>query len=78
MGKDGVNRGIRIKIAKGFLERPAQLLYQLELQCDNITDDSNETELELTKEGNTNGKLNPEASTFRPKRTTAAIASIQT
>ena len=31
----------------------------------------------MKKEGNKNGKLNPEALTFRPKRTAAAFASIQ-
>ena len=31
----------------------------------------------MKKEGNTNVKPNPEDSTFRPKQTTAAIASIK-
>ena len=52
VGNDGINKGIRIKRAKGFLQRPAQLLYPMELDCDNTTDDRNETELELTKAGN--------------------------
>ena len=31
----------------------------------------------MTKEGNTNGKLNHEASSVRPERTAVAIASIE-
>ena len=42
-----------------------------------ITDDSNKTELGLTKESNTNEKINPEASTFLPQGTAPAIASIK-
>ena len=64
VGKDGFIRGVQIKKAKGFLKQPFQLLYPLELHCDNVTDGSNETELRMTKEDNTNGKLNPEISTF--------------
>ena len=75
VGKDGITRGVRIKTARGFLERPVQLLYPLELHCDVNTND--EIQLGKTKDGNENVKLNPEASTFRPKRTAAAIASIK-
>ena len=75
VGEDGVIKVLRIKTAKTFLEEPVQLLYAMELHCDSITDDSNETELGMKKEGNKNGNLNPEALTFRPKRTAAAFAS---
>ena len=73
---DGVIRSVHIKTAKGFIEQPVQLLDPVERHCNNITDD-NQKELTMTKEGNTNGKLNHEASTVRPKRTAAAIASIE-
>ena len=46
-----------------FLERPVQLLYPLEVHSNNITDDSNETELGMRKEKNTDGELNLKAST---------------
>ena len=72
--KDGVFRGVLTKTAKEFLEQPAQLQHPLELHCGNITDDSNETEMWMTKEGNTSGEFYLEASTFQPKRTAAAIA----
>lgn len=49
----------------------------MELHCHNITDDNNETEVEMTKEGNTSKKLNPEALTFQPNRAAAVIASIK-
>lgn len=45
VGKDGFIKSVWIKTAKGFLEWPFQLLYQVDLDCDNIIDDSNETEL---------------------------------
>lgn len=45
VGKDGFIKSVRIKTSKGFLEWPFQLLYQVDLDCDNIIDDSNETEL---------------------------------
>ena len=60
-----------------FLERPVQLLYPLELHSNNITDDSNETELGMRKEKNADKELNLEASTSWPKQTAAAIASIK-
>ena len=60
-----------------FLEQPVQLLHPLELNCGNITDESNETELGMTKECNTNGKINPKASTLQPKQIAATIASIK-
>ena len=60
-----------------FLEQPVQLLHPLELNCGNITDESNETELGMTKECNTNGKINPKALTVRPKQIAATIASIK-
>ena len=75
--KDGIIRDVLNKTAKGFSERPVQLLNPLKLHCSNITDDSNDTDLRMTKEGNTNGKLNPEALTFRPKQTAAVISSIK-
>ena len=62
VGKDYLIRGVKIKIAKGFLEQPVKLLYPQDLHCDNMTDDSNETELGRTKGSNTNAKLSPEAS----------------
>lgn len=45
VGKDGFIKSVRIKTSKEFLEWPFQLLYQVDLDCDNIIDDSNETEL---------------------------------
>ena len=75
--KDGVIRGVRFKTAKGFLEQVGKSLYPLELHCNNIFDDSAETELRMTKESNTNGKLNPEALNIQPKQTAAAVASIK-
>ena len=42
---------IQFKTAKGFLELPVELLYPLELHCNNITDDSNKTELWMKKKG---------------------------
>ena len=78
VGKDGgIIKGVRFKTTNGFLERPVQLLHLLELPCKNITDDSNETESGMTKESDTNKTLSPEVSTFRPKRTAAAVASIK-
>ena len=73
---DGVIRSVHIKTAKGFIEQPVQFLDPVERHYNNVTDD-NQKELAMTKEGNTNGKLNYEASTVRPKRTAAAIASIE-
>ena len=67
---------IQFKTAKGFLELPVELLYPLELHCNNITDDSNKTELWMKKKGYTNEKFNPEGLTFWPKQTEAIISSM--
>ena len=39
-GKDQEIRSVQIKTAKGCLERPIQLLYPLELHCNEITSDN--------------------------------------
>ena len=56
IGKDGIVRGVKLQTAKGDLERPIQLIYPLELQCDN-SDEQQPTE-----------PLNRQAAEFRPKR----------
>ena len=33
-GRDGVVRGVRVRVSSGFLERPVQHLFPLELSCD--------------------------------------------
>ena len=74
--KSGFIRAILIKTAKGFLEQPVKLLYLLKVYCNNIIDDDDKTELVITKEGNINRKLYPEAWTFPPKGRAPAIPSI--
>ena len=74
--KSGFITAILIKTAKGFLEQPVKLLYLLKVYCNNITDDNDKTELVITKEGNINRKLYPEAWTFRLKERAPAIPSI--
>ena len=59
-GRDKVVRGARIKAKKSHIERAVQLLYPLELECDNTK----------SKE------LNPKAPEFRPKRKAAEIAKL--
>ena len=63
-GKDGTIRGVKLKTANGFIERPVQLLYPLERECDN----------QPTTE---QPQLNPEAVQFRPKRDAGAAAALR-
>ena len=49
--EDGVIKVLRIKTTKRFLEEPVQLLCVMELHCDSITDDSNETVIGNEKRG---------------------------
>ena len=60
-GKDGVVRGTRVKTANGELERPIQHLYPLELTCD----------VENFR------KPDPTASTFVPRATRDAAATLR-
>ena len=61
-GRDGVVRGAKLWVGRSHVERPVQLLYQLELSCD----EDNNRETAVT--------LNPEEAVFRPKRDAAAAA----
>ena len=80
-GKDQEVRSVQIKTAKGCLEQPIQLLYPLELHCNQITsDDAVPKTEEVPSNGDIQGKpdeLNVNASEFRPKRTAAIIGSIK-
>jgi hypothetical protein len=60
-GKDGVIRAVRLKTAKGTLERPVQHLYPMELASESITPEAN--------------TLNPDAKIFRSKRKAAVEAN---
>ena len=53
---------MRVKTAKGFLERPIQHLFPLELSCDTRP---------MVKES----ELDPAASAFRPRRAAAENAA---
>ena len=57
-GRDKVVRGARLKSKRSHIERAVELLYPLELECDNTE----------------NKELNPKAPEFRPTRKTAEIA----
>ena len=80
-GKDQEIQSVQIKTAKGCLERPIQLLYPLEVYCNEITSDNAvpKTE-EVPRNGDNQSKpdeLNVNASEFRPKRTAPIIGSIK-
>ena len=66
-GKDDQIRGARVKTPRGYLDRPIQLLYPLELHCNRYKIKSKQHESDKKK-------LNVEAKEFRPKRTARAIA----
>ena len=80
-GKDQEIRSVQIKTAKECLERPIQLLYPLELHCNEmISDDSVPRTEKILSNGHIQSKLdelNVNASEFRPKRTAAIIGSIK-
>jgi putative ribosome biogenesis GTPase RsgA len=59
-GKDGVIRAVKLKTAKGTLERPVQHLYPMELASESVQPEAN--------------TLNPDAKVFRPKRKAAEEA----
>lgn len=63
-GKDNVVRGARLRSKKSRIERAVQMLYPLELTCE---DEDKRTEIE-------NSQLNAEAREFRPQRKAATIA----
>ena len=65
-GKDDQIRGVRVKTPHGYLDRPIQLLYLLELHC-------NRYKTKMKQNENDKKKLNVEAKEFRPKRTAGAI-----
>ena len=70
-GKDDVIRGVKLRTQKLHIERPIQHLYPLELDCD--------MEKSTSKSKNTSHKkLNVDAKEYRPRRTAAAIAEMQT
>ena len=60
-GRDEVVRAVQLQTGKGFLERPIQHLYPLELACDKIPEK--------------NKPMNPDARAFTPKRKTAEAAA---
>ena len=64
--KDSVIRAVGLRTGKNYLERPMQLLYQMELHCCTVR--------------NTDTILNPIVEEFRhsrPKRTTAAVTKVK-
>ena len=80
-GKDQERRSVQIMTAKGCLERPVQLMYPLELHCNEITsDDAVPRTEEVSSNGDIqskHGELNVNATEFRPERTAAIIGSIK-
>ena len=69
-GKDNEIRGVQVKTSTGFLERPIQLLYPLELHCNDFRSSTKHANNKLKK-------LNVKAREFTPKRTASAIASVR-
>ena len=57
-----------MKTPRDYLDRPIQLLYPLELQC-------NRYKTKRKQQESDKKKLNVESKEFRPKRTAGAIAS---
>ena len=57
-------RGAKLRVGRSHVERPVQLLYPLELSCD---EDKQETDV----------TLNPDAAVFRPRRDAAAAAKLR-
>ena len=70
-GPDNTVRAVRVKTSKSYLECAMQHLYPLELSCGVDRDGVHRTNGSLDTG---NGKLNPVATEFRPKRKAAAIA----
>ena len=68
-GKDEEIRGVQVRTSTGILNRPIQLLYPLELHCDDIRSKQ--------QVGNKSKKLNVQAREFTPRRTAATIASLR-
>ena len=69
-GKDDQIRGALVKAPLGYLDRPTQLLFPLELHSSRYKIISKQHESDKKK-------LNVEAKEFRPKRTAGAIALAQ-
>ena len=65
VGKNNIIRVAQLFIGKKLIDRPIQLLYQLELYCEGIktTDGDEKT-----------NELDPSATEFCPKRTVAEVA----
>ena len=66
-GKDDQIQGAQVKTPRGYLDRPIQLLYPLELHCNRYKIKSKQHESDKKK-------LNVEAKEFRPEGTAGAIA----
>ena len=66
-GKDDQIRDARVKTPCGYLVRPIQLLYPLELHC-------NRYKIKSKQHESGKKKLNVKAKEFRPKTTAGAIA----
>ena len=66
-GKDGVIRAVQLRSGRDRLERAVQQLYPLEISCDVVTKDGEETEA---------ATLNPNVGEFVPRRK-AAVAAAQ-
>ena len=64
IGKDTI-RVAQLCIGKKLIDRPIQILYPLELQCEGIT---------ITNEYKKKNELNPSGNKFHSKRTAAEIA----
>ena len=64
-GRDRVVRSAKLRVGPSHVERPVQLLYPLELSCDE--DDSQEIAV----------TLNTDAPMFRPRRDAAAAAQLR-
>ena len=64
-GRDGGVRGAKLRVGRSHVERPVQLLYPLELLCDE--DNNREPAVTLT----------PDAAVFRPRRDAAAAAEFR-
>ena len=66
-GKGDQTRGAQVKTPRGYLDKPIQLLYPLQLHC-------NRYKIKSKQDESYKKKLNVEAKEFRPKRTAGAIA----
>ncbi|XP_065069727.1 uncharacterized protein LOC135694786 [Rhopilema esculentum] len=68
-GKDNIIRAARLRSRKTRIERAVQMLYPLELACD---EENKKTEARVND--NENAQLKAQAKEFRPKRKAATIA----